>query len=51
MRDRRDDFNDNDQIPGEAWKDMKVKEKKELLLMLPQRRRNSLVLAFHLHQS
>ena len=51
MRDRQDDFNDNDQIPGEAWKDMKVKEKKELLLMLPQRRRNSLVLAFHLHQS
>ena len=51
MRDRQDDFNDNDQIPGEAWKDMKVKEKTELQLMLPQRRRNSLVLAFHLHQS
>ena len=51
MRDRQDDFNDNDLIPDEAWKDMKVKEKKELQLMLPQRRRNSLVLAFHLHQS
>jgi len=38
-------------VPGEAWKDKKVKEKKELQLMLPQRRRNSLVLAFHLGSS